>query len=252
MFALAADKASSTDDRTRRGEAELNESEGLKLSERVRGASPAETYPDLKERREALTKLLDAHLGPARACLGFTTGELYLPDLLLAGVVQRSFHLLEGFLAAYDSWNVIVAAPLVRLQIDNLLRLNYLSLGSNLDETTMRLLEGVEFRKLRDRDGKQLSDYRLRQLAAPRYPWIDKVYEKASGWVHLRYSHSHGLQDGEQERHPGGCNPAATGIHPQVVSTRASGRDGQATRDSLLQFESWDEHKKTLAAASPG
>jgi hypothetical protein len=37
----------------------------------------------------------------------------------MMGVAQRSFHLLDGFLETFDSWDVTVAAPLVRFQLEN-------------------------------------------------------------------------------------------------------------------------------------
>jgi hypothetical protein len=51
--------------------------------------------------------------------------ELYVPDLLMWSFAQRSYALVDGFLGAFDTWNLLVAAPLVRLQIDTLVRLSY-------------------------------------------------------------------------------------------------------------------------------
>lgn len=228
----------------------MAETGGLMLSKRAVEPSPAQVHGDLKAAREELTRLLDAHVEPARACLGATTGEFYLADLLLAGVLLRSFHLLEGFCAALDSWNVIVAAPLVRLQIDNLLRLNYFSLGPDLDDITIRLLKGEELRKFKDSDDRQLTDLRLRELAAARYPWVDEVYEKSSGWVHFSGAHIYSVcQAGADEGTLESFFPLRPRSIPRSLLQELLEVMSQATSDLLEYFASWEEHKAELAAA---
>ena len=225
--------------------------QGFKPSTRRRGPKPTELHPDLKGPREALTRLLDSHVVAARQCLGFPTGDIYLPDLLFAGFVQRSFHLVEGFLSEFDAGNVIVAAPLVRLQIDNLLRITYLSTGVDLDETALYLLGGGEFRKLKDKEGKALTDKRLCELAAGRHPWVEAVYRGSSGWVHFSGSHIRTVyKAGNQPGTFEGGFPLRPDFVPEHLFLELLEAMAQATSDLLVYFASWGEHKKTLAAGA--
>jgi len=100
-------------------------------------------------------------------------------------ITSRSYSLVDGFLSAFDSWNVIVAAPIVRMQIDNLVRLAYAA-TVNSDELSRYMVMGGELRKQTDAEGKSLTDARLVQLAHEAgHEWAPDVYRATSGWVHL-------------------------------------------------------------------
>lgn len=123
---------------------------------------------------------------------------MYPPDLLMWGFAQRSYGLLDGFLTAFDTWNLHVAGPIVRLQLDSLTRLCCVASRANMDALTFQLLRGEEFRKIMDAYGKLLSDHRLVELAEDRHPWLKPVYELSSGWVHFSPTHVFlGTQAGE-------------------------------------------------------
>ena len=101
----------------------------------------------------------------------------------------RSYSLVDGFLDAFDTWNPIVAAPLIRMQLDNLVRLSYMCLAPSSTDVARHVLSGGEFRKLRDPDGRVLTDARLIRHAREFHPWVPAVYEATSGWVHFSPAH---------------------------------------------------------------
>jgi hypothetical protein len=114
-------------------------------------------------------------------------------DIVLLSILDRSLDLIDGFLATYDRWNLSTAAPQVRMQVDNLLRLALIRVAPPNTVTTL-LLSGEKLSSHVDPlalSGKKtkLTDARLRDHARPLFPWLDRVYDKASGWVHFSTMH---------------------------------------------------------------
>jgi hypothetical protein len=146
--------------------------------------SPAQVDPTLAEPRRKLLEQAQAHV---QAVKGFmtATGDVYIIDVFLAGVANRSVYLITGFVEALDKWNVFAAAPLVRLQVDNLLRVSYMTRAPKADAVADEVIGGKSFRSLRDANGKQLTDAHLLELAVRHHPWLRDVYSSGNEWVHL-------------------------------------------------------------------
>lgn len=149
----------------------------------------ATRFPALVPPRERLDELRRQHLDIAALTISVADGALYLPDLVVMAMVQRSYGVVDALIDAVDSYNVHAAAPMLRLQLDTLFRAHYIAIQADTDELTMRLLAGEEFRKIKDSEGKNLNDGRLKDLAAAAHPWAPVVYDKTSGWVHFSLSH---------------------------------------------------------------
>ena len=153
-------------------------------------------YPTLVPMLDALRVDHDRHFDVVASILGPNGPGVDAPffevDIVLVSVLNRSLDLLDGFVDTFERWNISSAAPLVRLQVDNLLRLNLLTVAPPGSVTPL-LLSGEPLRKADDPLSKgkktKLTDHRLRQLAAENFPWLDQVYERASGWVHFSSVH---------------------------------------------------------------
>src|SRR5215213_1251013 len=87
--------------------------------------SPAHVHTELEGKRTHLDALRRHHLELVRRFLAAADGAIFSIDMFLSGVATRSYHLVDGFLALFDEWNVISAAPILRLQLDNLTRVSY-------------------------------------------------------------------------------------------------------------------------------
>lgn len=146
-------------------------------------------YPELAAPRRILDQLRVDHLDLAAQSLMAADGDLYLPDLMVTAMIQRSYGVLDALIDAVDTYNIHAAAPLLRLQLDTLFRAHYIASGPDVDSLAMKLLRGEELRKIKDADGKLLSDYRLKELAADTHAWALPVYEKTSGWVYFSLNH---------------------------------------------------------------
>jgi hypothetical protein len=205
---------------------------------------PDERYPALSGPREALRLQLPRHLTVMAAAF---SEEIYVPDFLLWSFAQRSYALVDGFLGAFDTWNLLVAAPLVRLQIDTLVRLSYAMTCPDMDALTTKLLDGVEFRAMKDETGQLLWDRRLVKRAQKLHPWLEPVYEVASGWVHFSPVHLFlGTQanDGKLS----GRLPLNPDVLPERLLSEVLEAMLQATRDLVGYLGMWAAHKAELAA----
>lgn len=57
---------------------------------------------------------------------------------------------MDALIYAVDAYNIHAAAPLLRLQLDTLFLAHYAARCANSDELSMALLEGEEFRRMKD------------------------------------------------------------------------------------------------------
>lgn len=155
----------------------------------VLAGTAAHRFPELREPREYLDRLRVHHLDLVRRVIEVDEGKIYLPDLLIMSMMQRSYGLVEAVVDCVDGYNLAAAAPLLRMQLDTLVRACYVAHVPLADDVVTAMLEGTEFRKMKDSDGRPLTDARLVELATPHHPWLPPVYKETSGWVHLSVNH---------------------------------------------------------------
>lgn len=116
-------------------------------------------------------------------------GSIYPLDLLAAATLHRSMNLLFGFCDLIQNRNMLSAAPLLRLQIDNCSRFFASFIVKDPHAFAMSVMKGEKINKLKDQDGKPMSDAYLVKKLSNDEPWVNRVYKEASGWVHLSDKH---------------------------------------------------------------
>lgn len=196
-------------------------------------------YPELAAPRQALDQLRIDHLELAAQSLMAAEGNLYLPDLIVTAMIQRSYGVVDALIDAVDTYNIHVAAPLLRLQLDTLFRAHYIASGADVDDITMRLLRGEEFRKIKDADGKPLNDYRLKELAAQTHAWALPVYDEASGWVHFSLNHMRATtQAADTDRFHMGV-PLRADVIPESLWHEIYGAAIRATTELFAYVRGW-------------
>lgn len=212
--------------------------------------SPAHVYPDeLMKPRAWLDRLRAHHLDLTRRFLSAADGALYSVDMFLAACMSRSYSITDGFLDAFDNWNVVVAAPLLRIQLDTLVRVSYTTRAPRSDEVASCILMGGEFRKLKDSEGKFLTDKRLGELASPHHPWVSAVYDATSGWIHLSPAHVFATWQLGETMEPDelGKLVGGTPIRPEQIPLSALeeliGAITQATAELFGYVELWEARK---------
>jgi len=181
-----------------------------------------EVFPNQREVQEAyahLVGLLDDHRNAGKALLTASNGAQMLVDLLFYGLTNRSCNVCDAVLILVVKRNFVAAAPLVRIQMDTLLRRCYMRTLKDSVPFAEYILSGGRMDKRKDADGKFLTDARLRDYARPRYPWIDKTYEELSRLVHFSDAH---IYSSMSPLKPDGSNTIHIGVGQTEESWPAS------------------------------
>ena len=113
--------------------------------------------------------------------------------LFCTAILNRTINLNRGFVTLVKDSNYIAAAPLVRLNLDSLLRL-FASTQSEYDYETFaqKVRNGDRINQMKDKKGKnQLRDSELvkRLKKIKGFKWTEDIYDIGSGFVHLSNKH---------------------------------------------------------------
>lgn len=138
---------------------------------------------------EALRALGKSHLEVAQYMVHADGGALYGVDMVAIAILHRSLGLVRGFCSALSDENYLCAAPLVRLQLDNLLRFYALFIVEKPHETAYQIFAGNPVRKQVDMNGRKMTDRYLVERLSEVLPWVRSVYEATSGFIHFSARH---------------------------------------------------------------
>ena len=110
-------------------------------------------------------------------------------DIFAIAVLNRSLCLTEAFCDLLEKKNFVVAASLLRLQLDNLVRFQAAWLVDKPNEFATLVLSGRKISDLKDRNGKFMKDFFLVGKLSEKYPRMKEVYKQTSGYIHLSEKH---------------------------------------------------------------
>ncbi|MCL6103846.1 MAG: hypothetical protein M1292_15415 [Bacteroidetes bacterium] len=116
-------------------------------------------------------------------------GQLFKSSHFIFSVVNRAVALNRGFLQLTNLNNYLAAISLIRLQVDNCLRLYAMSLVDNPSSFYDSVLEGIEIGNLCDRDGKKMTDNHLATKIDTIFPEFKKLYKNTCGFIHFSHEH---------------------------------------------------------------
>lgn len=112
--------------------------------------------------------------------------DLEKDDFYFLAALDRAIHLIDGFLWMLEKRNITCAGALLRLQIDNCLRVYAPYIAKNREDVINTIIyEDKQLDRLPDNQGKRMNDGRLKNRLAEKYPEVKSVYEKCSGFIHL-------------------------------------------------------------------
>jgi hypothetical protein len=143
----------------------------------------------LQKSLNRLEDLEKAQIELAKRMIEAYDGAMYAVDLFISGALNRSAALSEGFNNLVKSKNLICAGAILRLQIDTAIRIFAGTLVDDTNQLVSDVLRGQHIRNLKDRDGKKMTDRYLVKKLSDEYPWLPKVYEKTSSYIHLSDTH---------------------------------------------------------------
>ncbi|MGI8733751.1 MAG: hypothetical protein ACR2LM_10685 [Pyrinomonadaceae bacterium] len=116
-------------------------------------------------------------------------GAWFPVDFVATGAVKRLVSQSSGFRLLVESWNLLCARALLRLQIDTALRFSAIWLVEKPHDFASQIIKGQRIDRMKDRDGQQMKDAYLISRLAPAHPWLPRVYESLSGYVHFSGEH---------------------------------------------------------------
>jgi hypothetical protein len=114
-------------------------------------------------------------------------------DIYLIASLNRTVNISKAYTSLIRDNNFIAAAPLVRINIDTLLRL-YASIISEFDRNTFasKVIGGELIKKMKlSGTNEKLSDFTLYTEISKvkNMEWVAKIYKVGSSFVHLEKSH---------------------------------------------------------------
>ena len=117
----------------------------------------------------------------------FTGKDIFSTDAgdLVIIIVNRSLRLIEAYSWLITQRNFVCAEPLLRLQIDSLMRMNSTQLFENPTWIVNCFLQDQELKKIKSKEGQSLTDRYLYTKISEIYPGLDELYKRCSASIHL-------------------------------------------------------------------
>ena len=110
---------------------------------------------------------------------------LFKEDLYICSVLDRSMRLTDGLILMLEAKNLTCSGALLHLQMDNCLRLFALFIANDRNEATNCIIDGGNFSKLKDKDGKPMKDGHLKEKLNKYDPIFSDIYAQDSGFIHF-------------------------------------------------------------------
>ena len=106
-------------------------------------------------------------------------------DLYFWGMMDRNIYLAKGFIQMLKDRNLTCAGALLRLQLDNCMRLLAISIAEDENQVIDCVINGGNISKLKDKNGKKMTDTYLKHQMNQYDKQLSGVYNQASGFVHF-------------------------------------------------------------------
>lgn len=106
-------------------------------------------------------------------------------DFSYIGFLDRSIHLARGFKLMLENRNLSCCGAILRLSIDNCLRLYAINIADDRESVINTILTGGKIGNLKDKQGNKMTDAYLNKQLEQQDPLISRVYKEASGFIHF-------------------------------------------------------------------
>ncbi len=128
-----------------------------------------------------IEKQIDQTIELSRYVIGSTLTKY---DLFLCPLLNRSIQLSQGFMALIKQRNLTCAGSMLRLQLDNCMRLYASTIADDQDALINCVISGGKISSLRDNNGQKMSDKLLKDGLAQYDSRFADVYDNTSGYIH--------------------------------------------------------------------
>lgn len=133
----------------------------------------------------ALSNWLDEFPRKAMPVIGESGAPMRVLDFIVLGAVKRSLSLASGLLVLIETKNIVCARAVLRMQLDTITRLCAYLYVDDPEQMAKAILGGEPLNKFKSSDGKPLRDGYLVDRLSERFPWVRKVYDFTSGYIHF-------------------------------------------------------------------
>lgn len=121
--------------------------------------------------------------------LGAPGAPFFPLDLLAYAALKRNLSSSSAIILLVENFNLLAARSMLRVHIDTALRFAAAWHVHSPHEFASAVYGGERIDKIKDSEGKRLTDARLVELLSPQHPWLSAVYENLSGYIHFSSSH---------------------------------------------------------------
>jgi hypothetical protein len=175
---------------------------------------------DIERTEKRLLEIVAGHVGQGQ--------PMYSSHFFLMGIGRRTLAQSRAIRQLIEDKNHLVVVALIRLQLDTAFRLHAIFWVDDPEAFSKRVFEGGQINRIKAADGQPMTDKYLKEKLLADYPWMDEVYENASGAVHFSARHisaafsAKGAADGTINLALGPINPDHTleDYHELLAVTR--------------------------------
>ncbi len=128
-----------------------------------------------------IEKQIDQTIELSRYVIGSTLTKY---DLFLCPLLNRSIQLSQGFMALIKQRNLTCAGSMLRLQLDNCMRLYASTIADDQNALIDCIISGGKISNLRDNKGQKMSDKLLKDGLTQYDKQFAVVYDNTSGYIH--------------------------------------------------------------------
>lgn len=114
---------------------------------------------------------------------------LYLFDFIVIGAIKRSLGLASGTSSMIRAKNMLCARALLRMHLDTVTRFLAYTYVKNRELVARAVTGGAQLKTFKSSNGKSLTDAYLVDRLSQSHPWVRRVYEFTSGYVHFSERH---------------------------------------------------------------
>lgn len=141
-----------------------------------------EYYQEIEERIATLQSLRREAISLSRGMIG---ESLLQEDLFFCAAADRCIRLIDGFIPMLRNRNLTCAGVLLRMQMDNCMRTYAAFIAEDRNAVVNCIIDGNPINKRKDVNGKKMMDGYLKDELTKMDPLFSRVYDNASGYVHL-------------------------------------------------------------------
>ena len=117
--------------------------------------------------------------------IGSVGKPMLVLDFVMIGAIKRSLSLASGLHSMVQAQNIVCARAILRMQLDTVTRLLAYTYVKDSESMARAIIGGTPLKKFKSTDGNSLVDAYLVDRLSNDHPWVRKVYDFTSGYVHF-------------------------------------------------------------------